>query len=425
MFQRITKSITALLLVIPMTIIVSLNLTISYRPALCIDNGDTINYDVIKELRGLEESFKDHADDRMQSIYPEGYLFLNALYALTWSEVLNKQPSERLAQEARAEIQQSWRRICSSKGSAPFSEALSPPYGSFYSGWSAYVLGTMLRHEPIDMRTDTDVQSFERLCADISEGLDERPYPESYPGGAWPADVMIGVAALALHDKIYDPKYEKVIDHWLTRVKKRLDKRGMIPHSADPNTGEPREDARGSSQALMLIFLRDIDPSFAAQQFKLFKQNFVNTFFGLTGVREYPKGVSGHADSDSGPVILGFGGAATIVGIKTLALYGEQRGTLEIRNTVEALALACERDDTKTYLFGKLPLADAFIAWSHSSVQTAEQKPSFVTFRIYSLVIFVLTSILFWFLVSRKADDKNSTNSSNGKRPRTTGSSNL
>jgi hypothetical protein len=65
--------------------------------------------------------------------------------------------------------------------------------------------------------------------------------------------------------------------------------------------------------ALMLIFLKTFDEQFARDQFVLFKENFVDSEFGLVGVREYPKGTSGDSDIDSGPVIMNFGAAATIV----------------------------------------------------------------------------------------------------------------
>jgi len=162
---------------------------------------------------------------------------------------------------------------------------------------------------------------------------------------------------------------------------------------------------------LMLIFLREIDEQLARDQFELFEKHFVDTKFGLTGIREYPKGVIGEGDVDSGPVILGFGGAATIVGMQTLSRYGAHESSIRIRNAVETLVFAYSDNDDKKYFFGLLPIADAFIAWSHSNVKNADADVSFLNFRVYSVIAFVLLASFFWILVSEnKPDSKRSLN---------------
>jgi hypothetical protein len=188
----------------------------------------------------------------------------------------------------------------------------------------------------------------------------------------------------------------------LAGVKKGLDIHGMIPHSVHSSDGSVNENARGSSMALMLIFLQDIDFHFAQEQFQLFKENFVDTKFGLTGIREYPKGESGTGDIDSGPVIFGFGGAATIVGMQTLSRYGEHEESLKIRNAIEALSFSQQNEQKKTYFFGALPIADGFIAWSHAGMNERDVQVSFIHFRLSSIFAFVLISALFWVLASSK-----------------------
>ena len=154
--------------------------------------------------------------------------------------------------------------------------------------------------------------------------------------------------------------------------------------------------------SLMLIFLNDIDSHFAQCQFRPFTENFVDTLFGLTGIREYPKGQSGDGDIDSGPVIFGFGGAATIVGMQTLSLFGDHHTSLKIRNAVEAMAFPLESEHDKGYFFGVLPIADAFITWSHSRMRIPVQEISFVGFRLYSILLFAVLTILFWIAISKQ-----------------------
>lgn len=159
--------------------------------------------------------------------------------------------------------------------------------------------------------------------------------------------------------------------------------------------------------ALMLIFLRDIDFQFAQDQFRLFNKNFVDSQFGLTGIREYATGQSGNGDIDSGPVILGFGGAATIVGMQTLSLYGEDESGLKVRNAVEAFGIPIQREAHKQYLGGKLPIADAFIAWGHSRMKNKiTHRPLFLRLHIISLLVVALISVLFWKIISNQQKTK-------------------
>ena len=122
MFNRILKLIIAVPLVVIMAFIVMMNIKLSYNPTLIIHDGDTLNNDLIKGLRGLKQALVYHADDDMQAIYPEGHLFLNAVYALAWSDFLQQQGAHRFLDEVKAEMHAAWKRIDSSKGRALFAE---------------------------------------------------------------------------------------------------------------------------------------------------------------------------------------------------------------------------------------------------------------------------------------------------------------
>jgi hypothetical protein len=395
-FERLLRLVLAVPTMFILIIIVIVNVRLAYQPEVIIGKSDTIQYELLKELRGLKSALKGNADLEMQNTYPEGYVFLNAIYALAWSSFLSHDDHNRYFNEGHAEIRKAWLKINSHEGRSQFSEDLLLPYGSFYNGWSSYVLASKLRLENEGMRNAHEVQHFKQQCKRIAQTLQHETYPLSYHEGAWPADVMLCVASLSMHDQLFDPEYNGVIEMWLNEVKKRLDGDGMIPHSVHSDNGKPKENARGSSMALTLIFLSDIDYPFAQDQSRLFNENFVDTLVGLTAVREYPKGHAGTGDIDSGPVILGFGGAATIVGMQTLSLFGEHEASLKIRNAVEAMAFPLESDQSKEYFLGTLPMADAFIAWSHSQMNTPAQEISFFAFRSYSMFVFALLAVLCW-----------------------------
>lgn len=400
-FNRLLRLFLAVPAMLILIIIAIVNVRLGYQPELIIDKGDTIQHELVKELRGLKSALSGNADLEMQTIYPEGYVFLNSIYALAWSSFLRHNEHHKYFDEGYAEIQKAWLKINSEEGRSPFSADLLLPYGSFYNGWSSYVLASKLRLEIATLRNDQEVQHFKQQCNGIAQAIQRETYPSSYHEGAWPADVTLCVASLSLHDQLFEPKYEDVIEKWLSEVNERLDSDGMIPHSVHPGNGKPKENARGSSMALMLIFLYDIDVQFAQGQFLLFKENFIDTVVGLTGVREYPKGYSGTGDIDSGPVIFGFGGAATIVGMQTLSLFGEHNASLNIRNAVEAIAFPMESEHDKEYFFGAVPMADAFIAWSHSRVRSPAREIVFVEFRLWSVILFAVLAVLFWMVISK------------------------
>ncbi len=399
MLIKLFKYLLTSLLLFIMIIIALVNVNVHYQPEVIMRGDDTIQFELLNQLRGLQRALNENADVEMQEIYPEGYVFLNAIYALAWTSFLRHEEHQAYFAEGHAEIQKVWTKIDSGSGKSPFSKDLPMPYGAFYNGWSSYVLGSKLRLEPVSMRNEQEILQFRQQCDKIANAIQQTTYPESYHSAAWPADVMLCVASLSIHDQVFEPRYTDIVKEWLQEVKKKLDSRGMVPHTVHPNNGLAAESARGSSMALMLIFLRDIDLQFAQDQFLLFNKNFVDNQFGLTGIREYAKGESGNGDIDSGPVILGFGGAATIVGMKTLSLYGEDESSLKVRNAVEAFGIPIQSEDHKQYLLGKLPIADAFIAWSHSGIEKPKMDVSFKHFHLYSSIIVLLLFTCLWFLI--------------------------
>ncbi|RTQ50222.1 hypothetical protein EJV47_11360 [Hymenobacter gummosus] len=283
------------------------------QPATAELAGRPLDADVLAQLRHLQPKLHQGAATDMQGLYPEGFVFLNALYGLAWSEVAAAVPAtDALHRQALAESRWAGAQVASGQGRAIFDADLPLPYGAFYNGWLAYPLGRQLLAETPAERRPADEARFRQTCARIADALPDTasPFPESYFGAAWPADAAVCVAALAVHNRLYPPRYQPVIRGWLRRVQTRLDTLGLIPHEVEPRTGRVRQGARGASQSLMLALLHDIDPAFGRQQYGLYRRYFVASRLGLPGIREYPQGQFGLGDVDSGPVLWGIGGAA-------------------------------------------------------------------------------------------------------------------
>jgi hypothetical protein len=249
---------------------------------------------------------------------------------------------------------------------------------------------------------------FTSACDSIKSALEnsKTPYLESYSNQAWPADMFVAMASLSNYDKIFKPKYEKTIQTWIEKVKRRLDPITlMIPHQVDPNTGKYIQGARGCSMSLMLRMLAEIDIDYATKQFNLFKESFISTTFGLPSVREYPKGQHGSGDIDSGPVIFGVGFSATIMSIGTFSLFNCDNLSDKQYKTVNAFGFELSIAKKKKYLFGQLPVADAFISWGRASGLKYMKDPSKYpsdNWRLKFHLISHFLNTIFWLLYFRK-----------------------
>lgn len=400
------KILASLLLSAIIALIIYFNCGLYYQPSLVARGSGLINRDIVEQLAFLKKRMHQGAAADMQQLYPEGYIFMHALYGLAWCEVAEKMVSDSvLYRNALEEIDWSYWSVRSGEAKRNFDESLPLPYGAFYCGWSNYLLGKKLRAAGKN-RGHPDVEDFKNNCSRIAEYFRAKgstPYPESYPGGAWPADGMMCVASLALHDRLFDPVYKDILQRWVADVKLSADVNGLIPHAVDASSGKPLENARGCSQSLMLNFLLEIDSVFAHQQFAIFKKLFLDQRLGLFGVREYSFGDSGDGDVDSGPVIFQIGAAASIVSIRTMNLYKEGEYSTSLRNSVEAFGFPVHQDGMKMYLFGKLPMADVFITWANAAAMLQDEEPVFsedgrMIFHAYSLIPVILCVSMLVFL---------------------------
>ncbi|UOQ52965.1 hypothetical protein [Hymenobacter cellulosivorans] len=389
------KCLSGLLL----TTLAYLNYQLFYSP-----RRQPVDEEVVQQLQFLrQELHEKQAGERMQQLYPEGFVYLNSLYALTWIELLpHVAPNSTLGREARTEARWALGEIQSPVAQSIFDEELPLPRGAFYQGWSAYVLGRYLAALPAAERDSADVRHFNQQCALIANALERSstPYLESYAGAVWPADGVMGVAALAWHDRFQPSSYRPLIQHWLKTVDDHLDKNGLIPHEAKASTGAVLEAARGSSQSQLLNFLCEIDSGYAQPHFRRYRALFLTSRLGLPGLQEAARGMAPVEDIDSGPVIWGVGGAASLVGRRTMQRFGDTTTAVGLRNSIEAFGLPWHGATGKYYLLGQLPIADAFIAWSNSHNPHQPLTGSAfwrASFQLLSLGLLVLLAAPFWF----------------------------
>ncbi|MFN0174911.1 MAG: hypothetical protein ACKVU0_09715 [Saprospiraceae bacterium] len=358
----------------------------------------TIEADLEGRLHFLKSILhENNAGESAQALYPEGFVFIYALYALAWCDAVEGLPPEfDSRQEAVEEILYSLQQMDSPLGKAVFNPLLSLEYGAFYRGWTAYVRGRYLQ---IGGKDSLVSQQYEADCTAIALAIEEtqKPYLESYDGLCWPADNVVCLAALSLHDRISKPQFEVVRAAWLERIKSTLlPDYQLIPHGYNLERNSPLESVRGSSQALILAFLPEIDPEFSQSQYQAFRKHFLDYRLGLPGIREYPHGTSGLGDIDSGPVVMGIGGAASIVGIRATSLQRDWAVAEGLSSGTNALLFSFSDGKEKCYLFGQLPILDAFVAWANAKKCGPERVIQSNWRWKFQTISFILISFLLW-----------------------------
>jgi len=350
--------------------LLTLNLQL-YSPESADYGPDQLGEDVVPQLRFLGQALRRGAGERMQAVFPEGYLFTHVLYGLAWVEVGLRVPSESaLHLQALEEANWALERLDTNADRAPFSRDLDPPHGLFYSGWSNWLRGGLLLLQPEQSRPLALVDRFQAETQALALAFDRSPTPflPAYPGQAWPVDSVVAIATLRLHDSLFPERFSMTIQRWLEEAQARLDPlTGLLPHRADSRTGEVLEGARGSSQSLVARFLVEVDPEWGRSQYGLFRRQFVAPFLGAPGVREYPESIAGQGDIDSGPLLAGFSPSATVVLIGAAQVQGDREVADALIDASEAAGLPIRWAGGKRYLFGLLPVGDAFLVWAKTS----------------------------------------------------------
>lgn len=303
----------------------------------------------------------------MQQLFPEGAYFCHVLHGLTWVEAALRDTS--LTQQAIDEAQLALTSLDFAECKSPFPPELPPDHGMFYSAWKAHLQAGIVLLQ--NGKVAGDLDSLRRQCDAIAESLAaaETPFLASYRGCVWPCDTVPAIHALKIHDHVTgENRYKDPIAKWLSDIASRLDpETGLIPHTANVHDGQPDNYARATSQVILLRMLPDIDPDFSLAQYEIFRQRYLNTLVGIPCVREYPTGVVGNGDVDSGPLIFERSLSATVFTIGVAQIYGDQQVASAIATAGEVVGLPWTSGDEKKYVGGVLPVGEIMVAYSQNA----------------------------------------------------------
>ncbi|MCC7502435.1 MAG: hypothetical protein IT229_07885 [Flavobacteriales bacterium] len=356
---------------------------------------------LVAQLRYLEGRVHAGLGEEMQQLFPEGSAFTHALYGLAWCGLVQgSETDDTLREHAAREARWALKQLDRPEEQGRFPVSAEPKFGVFYCGWRNLLLGSILELGAADT---VELIAFDRNSAALSDAFARSgsPYLESYVGMAWPADATVAMASLALHQRLRGGAHQQVIDRWVAQVHDHLDANGSMPHAWDPYHDRSLTDARGSSQGLINTFLPEINEALAHEQFGRFRDAFFMERLGVPAVSEYPQGTFGWGDVDSGPLILGAGPAATIVGSAACRVNGDEFHAQEFAASVHGFGFVIG-GERKRYLFGALPIADLFIAWGRSMPSAqATESPGFKRFHLWSVLALVVMWGPWWFVFRR------------------------
>ncbi len=332
-----------------------------------------IGADVMPQLNNIKQRLVVGEADRMQQFFPEGWFFSHIIYGYSWVNVGLTDSARR--SQAIKEVQWTLAQADTPKALAPFRNDTQVPHGVFYLGWTNRLLGGLLKLQAPQERSTADVARFKAQSATLAKAYENSPNLtlEAYPGMAWPCDQTVALASLALHDELFGSNYQPLIQRWVSQTRQNLDPQTqLIPHKVDAATGTIEIAARSSSQVYLLPFLRELDPAFALQQYQQFRQQFIPPTLGLLPVREYPIGIPGKGDIDTGPLIFGFSPTSNITSLAAAKAYNDRALFDSGLLITETLGLPWQWQNQKSYAWGQLIVIDDFLVWGKTMVPWTE-----------------------------------------------------
>lgn len=336
-----------------------------YSPTPLAKNKNEAPPTLLAQLAANRAALDAGSPSQMQALFPEGYYFSYLFHGLTWVELAMRDHS--FSEPAIQEAIWCLDRLDSPPGRAPFPPNLPPDHGMFYSAWKCSLRAGLVcvqqGEDPVQLA------SLRQECDAIARAIQrsETPFLASYEGAAWPCDTVPAIHALSAYDQITrEDRYGDAIAAWLEESLERLDpETGLLPHTAQLPDGRNVGVARATSHAVMLRLLPDIDAAFARRQYERFRQRFLTTFCGAPCLLEYPSGVSGEGDVDSGPLILGRSLSATVMMMGVAQIYGDHTLADAIAQSGETVGMPWTSQGSKQYVGGFLPIGDIIVAYAH------------------------------------------------------------
>ena len=274
-------------------------------------------FEAFAQMQSIRSRLTPRAAEAMGALFVEGRLFTYSFYGFSLINMASADPENAaFRSEVLAELEQLIGEAVRLGTERPFNtaRATKPPGGVIAAGHR-----NLLRagYALLGGKREDIIRSFHEESAIFNDAFLSSTLPvlESYPHLRWPVDNCCALESLRIHDVVYGTDYSAARKRWSDWIVAHLDPAtGMIPSEIDMD-GTMIDQPRGCALSWSLAFLPAIAPELAAQQYERYRSQWFLHPFGTTGAREWPPGRDGCGDSDSGPVVMGIGCAASGFGI--------------------------------------------------------------------------------------------------------------
>ncbi|MBT3220410.1 MAG: hypothetical protein HN348_15090 [Proteobacteria bacterium] len=156
---------------------------------------------------------------------------------------------------------------------------------------------------------------------------------KTYPYEIYPIDNTAFVGSLGLYDRATGQDHSAFVARFSETLNQRYRdaESGLLVQTATlkGRKGEPR----GSGTAFAAYFMSFADPEFSASLYESMRDELIDHRLGWGVVREYPRGVFGLGDIDSGPVILGYAVSTTGMTLAVSRAHGDRKTYADVYAT--------------------------------------------------------------------------------------------
>ncbi len=152
---------------------------------------------------------------------------------------------------------------------------------------------------------------------------------DDYPGQCYPVDIVPAIAAIRRADAVLGTDHAAFAARAIRGFQgTRLDEHTGLPaYVVSSTTGKTLDCARGVGLSFMLIWAPELWPETVGQWYAKYRDQFWQQDRWFAGFREYPADVDvgwfAMQDVDAGPVIAGYGMAASAFGAGAVRAMGD------------------------------------------------------------------------------------------------------
>lgn len=174
--------------------------------------------------------------------------------------------------------------------------------------------------------SESHLETLREMVASLVEDLRAAPHGllEDYPEECYPADVVAALLAIQEASAILGEDHSAWITDYQKHFVGALDQGlGLPAYFASVETGVGHDLSRGCANSYITTFAPALWPELASTWFHKYHEHFWQERGYGVGFREFGKGqMSKPGNLDSGPIIDGFGVAATAFGISACRVNG-------------------------------------------------------------------------------------------------------